>query len=66
MLGKILGVVLRPVDETRPSSTKDVGAEQVHAGCVAHDAAVVTDAALVVEDGNVEPRVVGAISALPR
>ena len=65
MLGKILSVVLRAVDETRSPSTKNVGSEQVHAGVLAHHATVVSDAAFVVDNGNVEPRVVGAVSGCP-
>ena len=65
MRAQFLGVGLGAVDEAGPPPAQEVGAEQVHARCVAHDTAVMADPALVVEDRNVEPRVVGAIAGRP-
>src|SRR6478672_12924468 len=64
MIDHVSGVVLRAVDERRLSAAEDWQSDRVQTGRVDH-AAVVSQAALAIEDRHMEPAVVGSITCGP-
>ena len=66
MRAEIARVVAGAVDEGRLASSQELYAHQVHAGCIADDTAVVTHAALAVQNRHLEVRVVGPEPGRPK
>ncbi len=65
MVGEVVRIVGGAVDERRLAAPQERHAHQVHARRIVHDAAVVGDVALAVDNGDVEPRVVGTEASRP-
>ena len=64
MIAEIARIVAGAVDQRRLATPQELHAHQVHARRVDH-AAVVTDAALAIEHGDVQPRQIGAVAGRP-
>src|SRR5215470_15140831 len=64
MSGEIRSIVACSVNEGRFAPAHEWQAHDVHSGC-RNNPAVVTDASLAVEHGDVQPGVVGAIARRP-
>ena len=64
MVAEIARIVAGAIDERRLATPQELHAHQVQARRLDH-AAVVTDAALAIERGDVQPRKIGAVSGRP-
>src|SRR5262245_32992485 len=56
MVAQVARIVAGAVNERRLASAQERVAKQIHARRIDDDAAVVSDLALVIEDGHFEPR----------
>jgi hypothetical protein len=65
VVGQFPGVLLGAADEAGATAAEELRTQEVDARCAAHHAAVVDDPTPAVEDGEVQPGVVGPVAAGP-
>jgi len=61
---QLAGIVAGAIDQRRLPAPQELLAHQVHARRI-NDPAFMPDAALAIEDGDVEPGVIGSIAGRP-